>query len=284
MGFHTFERRAKRAGAGPGERAFHATLNYLRADQNKPEILVDAGGPGVTKRTGRYTQRSMVVRDGRALAGRFDLDRAGFAFGRYPTRVDDFDDDEKIHATLYPEIEAILKWETGAESVVIFDHTVRTSDGTTDAARRTVAIVHNDYSETSGPRRAAEVLATPLTGAELPRRYAIVNAWRPIGAPVQRDPLGLVDARSVRTSDLRPVDIVYRDRRGEILEAGPADRHTWYWFPRMRPDELLLFKQFDTREDVARFTPHSAFTDPNATPDAPPRRSIELRALVVFPE
>jgi hypothetical protein len=30
----------------------------------------------------------------------------------------------------------------------------------------------------------------------------------------------------------------------------------------------------------ARFTPHSAFIDPTASPDAPPRESIEVRTLV----
>jgi hypothetical protein len=30
----------------------------------------------------------------------------------------------------------------------------------------------------------------------------------------------------------------------------------------------------------ARFAPHTAFTDPTAPPDAPPRESIEVRALL----
>jgi len=43
----------------------------------------------------------------------------------------------------------------------------------------------------------------------------------------------------------------------------------------------LLLKCTDSRTDVpARFTPHSAFLEPDAPADAPPRESIELRALV----
>ena len=49
----------------------------------------------------------------------------------------------------------------------------------------------------------------------------------------------------------------------------------------MRPDEALLLKCSDTKTDVpARFTPHSAFIDPTAPADAPPRESIEVRTLV----
>lgn len=41
---------------------------------------------------------------------------------------------------------------------------------------------------------------------------------------------------------------------------------------------------FDSIQDgtVAAFTPHTAFDDPSMPPDAPPRESIELRALVFY--
>ncbi len=51
----------------------------------------------------------------------------------------------------------------------------------------------------------------------------------------------------------------------------------------MRADEALLLKCFDSKTDRARFAPHSAFTDPTAPADAPPRESIEVRTLVFHP-
>ncbi len=41
---------------------------------------------------------------------------------------------------------------------------------------------------------------------------------------------------------------------------------------------------FDSVQDgsVAVFTPHTGFEDPKTPPDAPPRRSIEIRALVFY--
>ena len=50
-------------------------------------------------------------------------------------------------------------------------------------------------------------------------------------------------------------------------------------------DELLLFKQWDSDPlQPARIGFHTAFTDPTAPPDAPPRESIEVRAYCFFPE
>jgi hypothetical protein len=50
----------------------------------------------------------------------------------------------------------------------------------------------------------------------------------------------------------------------------------------MQLDEALLIKCYDSRTDVARFTPHTAFADPATPPDAPPRQSIEFRTIAFF--
>jgi hypothetical protein len=51
----------------------------------------------------------------------------------------------------------------------------------------------------------------------------------------------------------------------------------------MRRDEALVFKVYDSAKDGrARFTPHTSFDDPGTPPGAPPRQSIEARALVFF--
>ena len=96
-------------------------------------------------------------------------------------------------------------------------------------------------------------------------------------------PLALCDARSIATDDLVPSDLVYPDKVGEIYSFLHNAEHRWYWFPRLRSDEALLLKIYDSREDgTARLTAHSAFVHPDTPPDAPPRRSIELRALVFW--
>ena len=57
---------------------------------------------------------------------------------------------------------------------------------------------------------------------------------------------------------------------------------TRFYYPRMVPDEALLFKVFDSEKDVPRFVFHTAFDDPTAPVDAPPRKSIEVRTIALW--
>ncbi|MYI90216.1 MAG: hypothetical protein F4082_08090 [Gammaproteobacteria bacterium] len=102
-------------------------------------------------------------------------------------------------------------------------------------------------------------------------------------------PLALCDATTVSA-----VDIVYADswRRTKPPTRFTNSRlihnlvQTWYYFPRMTPNEVLLFKQYDTRQYHAgrRTAFHAAFKDPTSPIDAPLRQSIEVRVLAIFPE
>ena len=51
----------------------------------------------------------------------------------------------------------------------------------------------------------------------------------------------------------------------------------------MRADEAVLIKCFDSATDGrARFSLHTGFDDPTTPANAPPRESIETRALLFF--
>jgi hypothetical protein len=68
---------------------------------------------------------------------------------------------------------------------------------------------------------------------------------------------------------------------GETYSVIFDPEHRWFYVPRMRTNEALLLRCYDSKTDGrARFAPRSAFTDPTTPPDAPPRESIEIRALV----
>ena len=77
--------------------------------------------------------------------------------------------------------------------------------------------------------------------------------------------------------------MVYQDRTGEIYHGLYNPDHRWYYFPKMRADEAVLIKCFDSATDGrARFSLHTGFDDPTTPADAPPRESIETRALLFF--
>jgi hypothetical protein len=59
-----------------------------------------------------------------------------------------------------------------------------------------------------------------------------------------------------------------------------ADASRWYYKSGLTPEEVLLIKCFDSKDDGrARRVPHTAFEVPN-TEDKEARESIEIRALV----
>ena len=112
-------------------------------------------------------------------------------------------------------------------------------------------------------------------------RVQVINLWRPIRGPLQDAPLAVADARSVAPADLVGQDLVYPDRVGETYAVTFNPAHRWFYVPDMQPHEALLLKCYDSATDGrARFAPHTAFEDPSARANKPPRESIELRTLV----
>jgi len=87
----------------------------------------------------------------------------------------------------------------------------------------------------------------------------------------------------VRLGDLIPSDLRFPDRVVENYQLIYNSEHRWFYFPAMRPDEVIVFKTFDSATDGrARFTPHAAFKDPTSPADAPHRQSIDARLFAFF--
>lgn len=261
-----------------------AKLRYLADTSIKPVTYNPRPGTGEPRRVGNYGDFTVRVRDARPIAGTLSLDRHGFRFTRHDTRVRDFYAEAELRDVYYPEVERLIKAETGAEKVVIFDHTIRVAEqAVSRGLRAPVQLVHNDYTEESGPQRVRDLLPADEAAARLQRRFAEYNVWRPIVGPVQTYPLGLVDSSSIEPGDFVVADLVYEDRVGEIYHGRYNPAHRWYYFPLMQREEAVLIKCYDSEKDGrARFSLHSAFADPTTPPDAPPRESIEVRALAFF--
>jgi hypothetical protein len=265
--------------------SIEATLNYFFDTGEKPFTATGEPGSLDVRTGGGQDPRQVTIRNGRLATADFTLDRNGFHFVRHDTKVADFFDEAQIRATYYPEMEALVKAQSGASRVVVFDHTLRTADDAAREARQireVVRRVHNDYTEWSGPQRLRDIL--PQEADTLMRhRFAIVQVWRPIRHPVETFPLAIADAQSLAPADLVVSERRYPGRIGQTYAITYNPAHRWYWFPRMRREEALVFKVYDSMKDgVARWTAHTAFDDPTAPPDARPRESIEIRTLALF--
>ncbi|HZO03798.1 MAG TPA: CmcJ/NvfI family oxidoreductase [Burkholderiales bacterium] len=249
------------------------------------KLVNETFGPNNIRRRTSGAQQlfPMEVTDGRGQ--KTSLDENGFVFVEHRTAVRDFLAKTELENIYYPEVAALIAQISGARRVHVFDHTLRSGDeGEREAKllREPVLSAHNDYTEWSGPNRVRELLPDEADGL-LKKRFAIIQVWRAINQPIESNPLAIADAKSVAPEDLLIAERRYPHRVGQTYRLKHSPLHRWFYFPRMRRDEALVFKVYDSEKDGrARFTPHTSFDDPSTPPGAAPRQSIEARALAFF--
>ncbi|HVC56525.1 MAG TPA: CmcJ/NvfI family oxidoreductase [Stellaceae bacterium] len=261
-----------------------APINFTEPMAEKPYSYNYEPPPGVAPRNTRPETHQVKILDARQLADRLSLDREGFVLLHRPTAARTLYDEAEIARIYYPECERVIAEATGAVRVVAFDHIVRNAglSAAGNQIKLPASRVHNDYTAWSAPQRVRDLMGDEAEEL-LKHRYAEINLWRPIRGPLLRSPLALCDAQTLAEENLVGSELRYPDRTGETYAVTYNPDQRWYYFPKMQADEAVLIRCFDSaREGAARFSAHGAFDDPETPEDAPPRESIEVRALVFF--
>ncbi len=261
-----------------------ATMNYAVAMDAEPEIFFYEPGPERRKIDPLYESHEVPIRDLRGREDEARLDVHGFQVIAIDAAVEAFAAPEAVRAEYYPAVSELVRETVAAREVHVFDHNFRSDvvGETNTAEARPVRLVHNDYTESSGPVRLRELLAARAD--ELLRgRFAFINLWRPLSHPAEDWPLGVCAAGSIAPGDLMTLALRYPDRDGQIYLLRHNPDHEWHYLSAMRTDEAMLLKVYDSLDDGrARFTAHSAFQDPTCRAGAPKRISIEARTVAFF--
>ncbi len=261
-----------------------ANVRYLKSEWKGREELPRIGSRESRREMTEF--REVIITDARprSVAGELDLDRSGFLLTRHRTDVSDFRNAEEVEGRYYAEWAERVRGFTGASEVLFLQHVVRTEnpEDFNDAYAR---FVHCDYSAELAVEIAQRMYATHVGTSPdrvAHRDFVWLNVWQPIEREVQQNPLTLIDAATLSRDDL--VDYVYAAAGRDAVSSVPVfnANHRFCYFPKMQPDEAIVFKQFDPRADRAFVCPHTSFDDPTAPPDALGRRSIELRILAVL--
>ena len=177
-----------------------AEVRYVVDDGTPPYRYIDWPEMQDKDHPPAYEPRRVKIRNGRTAGERFALATHGFTLVERPTQMKDFYDEEEVLRVYYPETEALIKAESGAKRVIVFDHTVRTADKSRLAerwVRETVHAVHNDYTERSAPQRVRDFLPPDEAEEALKGRYGIVQTWRSIAPWVESEPLAMCDGKSI---------------------------------------------------------------------------------------
>jgi hypothetical protein len=236
------------------------------------------------------------IHDIRTAASDIALEREGFEIAAFDDRGVDNDDPDALERVWLPSVKELLKARTGAADIVTWAMGGRFSTKLPQSRRTVVSaparLVHTDFSP--GPLGAridnqdVDVLIAKRTGESAPRRWRFFNVWQAISPAPHDYALALCDMSSTIGDDFVNAwgKSTYENGLEVAFEVSwvkyrPEQR--WAYVADLRQDEVLIFSGLDrTAVPACRRVPHSAFENPLCPPDAPPRRSIEVRALAIF--
>ncbi len=235
---------------------------YYANDHSRDTVVIDL--------------QAMPLTDGRTALP--TLDAEGFALVDLPAAAE---------APGYADaVAALVKIQTGADVVVISAPGVRrfserSPKSKTGNNAMPARFAHIDISDATAADFSARSAPKPF------RRAAHYNVWRVLSAPPQDVPLAVCDARSWAAEDMILADAIFDEPdkpewsfEGLVVAHNPA--HRWIWFPDMTPDEAIIFKTHDSDSTAPHCVPHVAFDNPACPSDAPPRQSMEMRAIAYW--
>lgn len=264
-----------------------ATIRYQAPNEDELFYIRDPE-PGQKETNFAPDDQEVLVTDIRGSSKRdYNLDSTGFQLvndTKYDPDYELFSDPERIGSEYYAQIEDIIKENTGASRVVIFDHTIRRrQENTPDTVgnRQPVLAAHVDQTTKAAIARVHRHLGDEADELLKNSRVQLINVWRPLFNDVTDNPLAFADYRSIDPEkDLAVSKLIYPDYVGETFRVKYNPTHRWYYYSHQNKNDVFLIKCYDSNEDVARCTPHTAFVNPKSPAWARPRESIEVRALV----
>jgi hypothetical protein len=274
-----------------------ASVAYLRPDSRINRRYVSPAGQ---LNLSEYTSHSVFVRNARPLVDHITFESHGFMLTRFRTGFSDFRSRELVEQAYLPEVAGFVKELVGADSALVIDWLARSSAEGSTSAHPPANDVHVDYTPELSEWMARMMLAKANMRDYPFRHFVAINCWRSFTPAPQDWPLGLCDARSVGPEEGAVHGIVHVDavpRMEDVPETWPDDpsvpksydfsafrfnpAHEWYYFPDMSPDEVLLFKNYDSSRTGAWRVPHAGFKDPGCAATQP-RESIEVRVVAFY--
>lgn len=252
-----------------------ASVNYHVKNNQLQAFRFDADGIALSP---ELVATEVNVQDLKDSIYSVNFNDDGITFTKYRSAITQFDSNSDWQTEYNEEISAILKQVTGAQEVIVFDHTIRVDNS--EAIRKPARNVHNDYSPKGAQQRLIDLLGSQRAAEFQKGAFGFVNVWRPIEHPINTSPLGFIRPSSMQSEDWITIELIYPDRMGQILGVTSNPKHEWFYQSKMKPDDVIIFNIYDNqgRYHLA----HSAL-DITGQPDSPfPRKSIETRTLVRY--
>jgi len=253
-----------------------------------PTIL---GGP---KTNHKYVERTVQIHNARPFKDSIKLDVNGFQFESLRTTMtnEDFDNDSIVQQKYYPEVIALMKrLLPDAVEIWPYAHQRRKRPekfnemATEDAQfEGPVIYAHLDYTPSGAQITLKKEFPTRTDSVEhlKGRRFCMMNVWRVTNGPTGDWPLALCDYTTVGQGDLELTDIVHREYAGESGRLYHNESHKWYFLDEQQNDEVVVWRNIDSRGFQYPYAPHTAFENGEKKASDPPRESMEVRMACFF--
>ncbi len=255
-----------------------AEVNYHVHKDERQAFELDADGIVGNLIWPEIATTQIDVADSRELAAPVSFATDAVEFVQHASQITHFDDARDWEARYNEELTSLLTGLLGTREVIVFDHTVRVDDP--NAARKPARNVHSGYSQAGAQQRLIDLLGEEMAEDWSKGHYAFINIWRPLENPINSSPLGFVRPSSVASEDWVLLDLIYPDRKGQIMGLVGTSRHEWVYRSRMAPDEVAVFNIYDNQglPSIA----HSALDMVEDAGITTVRKSIESRTLVRY--
>lgn len=255
-----------------------ATVNYHIHKPVRQAFELDAGGIVGNLVSPELLATTVHVQDERSADISTSFEQASVEFAAFHTDIDVLNDGLAWQPGYDADIKRFLKNRLDVDKVIVFDHTVRIDDATSE--RKPARNVHSDYSPEGAQQRLIDLLGEAQAAEWAAGHYAFINVWRPVEAEINSSPLGFILPGSVDENDWILLDLIYPERRGQILGLAANPAHQWLYRSRMTPNEIAFFNIFDNQglPSVA----HSALDRTEDPAKHSVRKSIESRTLVRY--
>jgi hypothetical protein len=264
---------------------------------NGERVIVDYSGRGRTNI--KVREHDAQIFDLRPRAKQISLDQAGFQLFDYssPAAVNwtsstfDVADLQASASDYHADMAAFVRAQTGARDVVALRNGLflrKQKKKQQEGERVASTFAHIDFSAQAA--RDFVLVAMAWEGIQEIDPYSrllVIQSWHVLTPPPQDFPLVFCDNTSVQRSDLFFIDYIPPPGRVDIRTESHAvaynPAHRWYYFSDMTPDEVILFKGFDSMADkYAGAPPHTSFKNVDAPATVGARASIEARFLCFF--
>ncbi|RDW67050.1 hypothetical protein BP5796_09799 [Coleophoma crateriformis] len=230
-----------------------SSLSFLKDDplydEEKPYYCAGSLKPEeeVYRTNLNYCSTTVSFHDLRGFQSQLDIERNGFAFIDFPSKIIfDGNDNESVRDYMI-ETMTLLKNKLAAEQCYCYSYRFRRSKqpsmtpdiptgtrGCPDEAANNPHVVYIEYSSQNIPE------------------LTFHGVWRPLYGKVEDDPLAICDCFTIDPDkDLVAADRISPGQEyvGEIYYVKHNEQQKWYYLSSQTPEELLAFVSFDSERD-----------------------------------